>query len=62
MYNHIIIIFKIKNNIIINLIKDSISAHHYALKNNQLLSFEEEEEEEELIPKKRIKLYNRHNN
>lgn len=45
MYNHIIIIFKIKKNILINLIKDSISAHHYTLKNNQLLSFEEEEEE-----------------
>ena len=47
MYNHIIIIFKIKKNIVINLIKDSISVHHYTLKNNKLLSFEEEEEEEE---------------
>lgn len=43
MYNHIIIIFKIKKNIVINLIKDSISAHYYTLKNNQLLSFKEEE-------------------
>lgn len=49
MYNHKIIIFKIKKNIVINLIKDSISAHYYTLKNNQLLSFEEEEEKEELI-------------
>ncbi len=47
MYKHKIIIFKIKKNILINLIKDSISAHHYTLKNNQILSFEEEEEEEE---------------
>lgn len=43
MYNHKIIIFKIKKNIVINLIKDSISAHYYTLKNNQLLSFKEEE-------------------
>lgn len=43
MYNHKIIIFKIKKNILINLIKDSISAHHYTLKNNQILSFEKEE-------------------
>ena len=46
MYNHKIIFFKIKKNIFINLIKDSISAHHYTLKNNQLLSFEEEEEDQ----------------
>lgn len=43
MYKHKIIIFKIKKNILINLIKDSISAHHYTLKNNQILYFEEEE-------------------
>jgi len=49
MYNHKIIIFKIKKNIFINFIKVSISTHHYTLKKNQLLSFEEEEEEEELI-------------